>query len=62
MKRKDPELALARNLLRSLEFVIRDPVLEDDRTVVALKKIRARLKRAIKRREPCHTRRTRSGR
>jgi hypothetical protein len=45
MKRKS-DLALDKNLLRSLDFIIRNPVLETPEDVRALKRIRNRLKKA----------------
>jgi hypothetical protein len=47
MSKRD-EIAYAKRLLRSLDFIIKNPVLESDQEVRALKRIRNRLKRALK--------------
>lgn len=48
MKTKKDDLAWAKNLLRGLEFIIANPVLEKPEDVRALKRIRSRLKKAIR--------------
>jgi len=47
-KNKAGDIKFAKHMLRSLEFIIQNPVFESAAEVRALKRIRTRLKKAIK--------------